>query len=543
MINKKTTILALACLLMTTSCADVQKRSLDNISKNVNKADNNLSGYRNAAVNGKDLSSVKFSDKIWLGSRGYRQQNGQPLPNKYDKITYMSSEPQTLNEIVSELSDMTGMRFVVRLNEGTSSEDVSGDSAMDLGLGSEEGSTSIDSFADMSKKSTVTYSGDFVGLLNQLSTRFDVFWEHADNVVYLSKYITRTLALYSLPSTINVKTEITAETDSTESSGGSDDSGGGEGSSTTETENTVKLETDLKVWEEMEAVIESMIPEGSTYALSPSTGTLTITSSPLAIRKVENLVKKQNEILSRQVVIDVSVMTITTSESDDFRMDFNTTLSNMSDKFGMGWSGPSGSLTSVADAGSFSSSFLSNSGGNSVDLVLDALSQKYDESVVTNSTVTTLNNHIVPLQIITTEAYLKEMEVTVDDGTTTTEATPGNMVTGFTMNVLPRILSDGGIMMQYSMSLSNKISLEKVEFGSDSAKSYIQLPKVVSRDFLQNAKLKSGNTLILAGYDRVLDASEKAGTGHPDNYFLGGGKSGNKEKEVIVIAVTPRIIE
>jgi type IVB pilus formation R64 PilN family outer membrane protein len=531
MMIKKISLMALSCLLITTGCSNIQEQAANTIDGQSELAAKKIEKIRNSRENEKNISTVRHSDRVWLGSRGYRQQNGDPLPNKYDNITYITSETQTLGDISSELSAITGMRFVVR---DTDSGD-SNDGSMDIGA--------ADGVA-------LSYSGDFVGLLNQLATRFDVFWEHKENVIYLSKYVTRTLALYSLPSTTELTSTISSESDSSEVESAD---GGGEGGKSTQsgTDNKVELNTSLNVWEEIGEVVESMIPEGSTYAMSPSTGTLTITSSPLAIRKVENLIKKQNEILSRQVVIDVNVMSIVVSELDSFKVDFTSVLNNMSDNFDLGWTGPNGNLTNLgADvAGQLSPSFTSDSGLNTVDLVVDALSEKFQRSSVTNSTITTLNNHTVPLQIITRESYLKTMEQSVDEGVITSSATPADITTGFVMNVLPRILADGKIMLQYSMSISEKVGIETVYFGDDGADgddlgdSYIQLPTIVSRDFLQNIKLTSGHTLVLAGYDRLINASEKSGTGNPDNIWLGGGKLGETAKEVLVIMITPRIIE
>lgn len=543
---KKISAIALSCVLLATSCSNINEKSIDATDQSLKKAEEGLSKLRgNESL--RDVSAVRHSDRVWLGSRGYRQQNGDPLPNKYDNLTYISSQEQSLSDIASDLAAMTGMRFVVRnAAAGSSSSGSEIDGGMDLGGGSSSSSSGGNTCA-------LSYSGDFVGLLNQLSTKFDMFWEHRENVIYLSKYVTRTLALYSLPSTTTLSAEITSASDSTESGGGE---GGGSESGT---DNTVSLESTLNVWEEIGEVVESMLPEGSDFAMSPSTGTLTLTSSPLAIRKVENLIKKQNEILSRQVVVDVNVMSIVTSELDRFQVDFSSILKNVSDKFDLSWSGPSGNLTEMTGLGSFSSGYFSNStefdaegnliSGNIANLMIDALSERFTKSMVTNSSVTTLNNHAVPLQIITSEAYLKEMELSVDEGSVTSSATPGNITTGFVMNILPRILANGDVMMQYSMSLSEKTALEKIEFmaGTDASgnplNSFIQLPTVVSRDFLQNVKLRSGNTLILSGFDRYINSAEDAGVGNPDLWLFGGGEYGKMKKEVLVIFMTPRIIE
>lgn len=522
---KKISLMALSGILLATGCTKVQERAVATIGEQADIVNKRMSNMQESRKDEKNVSSVRYSDRVWLGSRGYRQQNGDPLPNKYDNITYITTEPQTLSAIASDISSMTGMRMVVR--DADIDSDSSNDSSMDLS-------------GDSAGGIALSYTGDLVGLLNQLSTKFDVFWEHKENVIYLSKYVTRTLALYSLPSTTEVSVEITSESDSSEADV-SDESGG----DTTQsgTDNSVELTTSLNVWEEIEEVIKSMIPEGSTYAMSPSTGTLTITSSPLAIRKVENLIKKQNEILSRQVVIDVNVMSIVTSETDGFKNDLTATLESLSDNMGLKWAGPNSGIKNFSGnaANTFSSTFTSDSGGNTAGLVINALSEKFENSTVTSSAVTTLNNHTVPLQIITRSAYIKDMEQTVEDDQVTITATPGDVTTGFVMNVLPRILANGNVMLQYSMSISELASLEQKDIGNQG--SFLQLPTIVSRDFLQNIKLKSGNTLLLAGYDRTFNNSEQSGVGSYNNYLMGGGKYGEVSKETIVIMITPRIIE
>ncbi len=545
MIINKISAIGLTCLLLATvGCSNVKERAAETVDSQKQRTERKLEQIRNGS-DSKDISSVKHSNRVWLGSRGYRQQNGDPLPNKYDNITYMTTQPQTLREIVSDLSSMTGMRFVISDAALSASSDSdsgeSSDDAMDLG-------DTADYTADSAGALTLSYSGDVVGLLNQLATKFDISWEHNENVIYLSKYVTRTLALYSLPSTTELESTITSESDS-DSAGG--DSGGG-GGTQSGTDNEVKLETSLNVWEEVEEVIGSMIPDGSNYAMSPSTGTLTITSTPLAIRKVENLIKKQNEILSRQVVIDINVMTIVTTEVESFEIDWDIALDNLSSNFGLDWSKATnvGNFTRPEGIGNFSSIYTSDSGGNIASLLFDVLSEKFERSNVTNSTVTTLNNHTVPLQIITRQTYIKESETTISDNVVTTAVTPGDITTGFVMNVLPRILANGEIMMQYAMSISELTSLETKKFGqtgddpdTDTSGSLVQLPTVVSRDFLQNIKLRSGNTLVLAGYDRLINISQDSGTTNPNNYLFGGGKYGQVAKEVLVITITPRIIE
>jgi len=528
---KKMSKLALVALLVTAGCSDTLHNKvtskIDNDFKNAKKEFEK----RNSNMDVKNHETVRYSNKIWLGSRGFRQQNGDPLPNKYDHVTYMSGEPQTLNEIVSDVSSMTGMRFIVNDKPGGGAGSSSDAGATVPG---EYASTSVT--GESGPTFALSYTGDFMGLLNHIASKYDMHWEYKEGVVYLSKYVTATLALYSLPSTTDSTSSITSESDSSE--GGTDGSATGQQSGT---DNKIEMKTELKIWEEIKDVVESMLPDDGSVEISPSSGTLTVTASPLVVKKVENLIKKQNEILSRQVIIDVNIMTILTRDSEDFKLDLQRAFLDASSKLDLEWGGPVGSLRDLlGSAGQFSANYIS--GDFEADAFLDLLAEKFEQSVVTNATVTTLNNHAVPLQIITRETYLKERSVIkgTDGNGDEITLTPGDLTTGLVMNLLPKILSSGDVMLQYSMSLSENLGIET--YVDPNGQSSIQLPTIASRDFLQNIKLKSGNSLILAGYERDLNKSLEVGTGKPKYWQLGGGKENARTKEVLVIMLTPRIL-
>jgi hypothetical protein len=51
--------------------------------------------------------------------------------------------------------------------------------------------------------------------------------------------------------------------------------------------------------------------------------------------------------------------------------------------------------------------------------------------------------------------------------------------------------------------------------------------------------MKSGETLVLSGYEGTNDSLAQQGVGKPTHYFLGGGYDGTRQREVIVILITP----
>jgi hypothetical protein len=55
--------------------------------------------------------------------------------------------------------------------------------------------------------------------------------------------------------------------------------------------------------------------------------------------------------------------------------------------------------------------------------------------------------------------------------------------------------------------------------------------------------MKSGETLILAGYERVEDTTDKKGIGTPENMLLGGAQEAKRDRTILVIMLTPVVME
>ena len=468
-----------------------------------------------------DIDVVRVKDDIWLGDTSEIEYEGdKPLPNYLetaDGVTLVSNRPITLYEIGNMISQITSIktRFAPQI-EGSAKAAADRNAPSVNKVGSKWSDTS---------RMLVSYKGSLSGLLDEVCSYFGVWWKYENGEIYIYKYTTKTFTLYTLPT----KPSMTASVSS--SSGGGSITNGLSG---------------IDLWQNIVAAVKSMLGAGSSLVTDPMNGTLTITATPTEIKKVSKYVHEQNIRLARQVAISIKVLQVDITESRGFGFNLNSVFKDRTESGGnislVGASGPSG-----LPEGDFNSSISMKilSGDVSVDSAIRALAKQGTTTLVTSGTVTTMNNKPAPIQVVTKQNYVSEITKTnsgssgdnYDISVSTSE-----IETGFTLDVLPRIMDHGRLMMLFSLSLSDLLALEQVEVDPN-AGSYVQNPKTVERGFSQEISLKSGDTLVLAGYERTDTTVTKEGLGAVNNNVLGGMQDLSKARSVLVILLTPVVLE
>lgn len=464
---------------------------------------------------------VKVKDDIWLGNTSKIEYEGEPLPSYLetkDGITLVSNRPISLYEIGDMINRTTslGIRYASDLEDDVRSK---GEGNRPDGENAASG--------DWASPDTmmVSYQGPLSGFLDEVSSRFGVWWKYENKDIYFYKFITKTFVIYSLPSKPSMNVNI-----------GGQASGGG-GSSSISLTSSIEVE----MWAQFEKSISSMISTGAKLTVSPSDGTITLTATPNDIKLVAKYVNEQNARLSRQVAISVKIMQVTLSDSDKYGLDLKASFGDGVSSIGITGTQGLGTedLSSALTWGVVKKHW-------SADAIMQAISQKNRTTLVTSGTVTTLNNKPAPIQVTQKQNYISEMTKT-NNGTDGTNydisVTTEEIETGFTLDVLPRILEHGRMLVMFNMTLSDLLTLEKVSFGNEDENQYIQNPKVESRAFTQEVALTSGESLILTGYEKVSSETNKTGTGSADNSLLGGDANASKERNILVIILTPVVLE
>ena len=471
---------------------------------------------------------VRVKNDIWLGDTSNVEFEGEPIPaylEAKDGITLISNRPITLYEIGSMINKITALsvRYAPELEETVITNGDNNEPAMsDLGA----------QWTD-STRMLVNYKGPISGLLDEVANRFGVWWKYEKKEIYFYKYLTKTFVLYSLPTNPSLSVSV-----------------GGEGGSASISQSSSVDGMDM--WTNIESTIKSMINENSTLTLDKGAGTITLTATPTDIKRVAKYVNEQNNRISKQVAISVKVLQVNISNTDKYGLDIAAVFTNRGSLKNIAAS----STGNIGDA--MSNLTMGISGKHwSVDAAVNALSSEGQTNLVTSGTVTTMNNKPAPIQVVRTQKYISQLTKTNsgDSDTYDISVETEEIETGFTMSVLPRILDHGRILMFFNLTLADLLDLETVPLVSSTSKDseesddsdekseYIQNPKIETRGFTQEVAMKSGETLILAGFERVTEEADKQGVGSPDNILLGGSQTATRDRTILVIMLTPVVLE
>ena len=106
------------------------------------------------------------------------------------------------------------------------------------------------------------------------------------------------------------------------------------------------------------------------------------------------------------------------------------------------------------------------------------------------------------------------------------------------MQVLPSIMEDNALILQFSADVSALREIRTITSGESS----IEAPEVDTKNFLQRIKMRSGETLVLSGFEQTNGNLRYSGVGNARFPLLGGGMNAERNKESVVVLVTPVII-
>jgi len=512
-----------------------------------------------------DVSPIKVRDDIFVGSKAVRNENGDPLPAKLERpngVTIVRTAPSPLQEIATTITETTKIPVVVSMTApsgqsgGGSAPGAPGGGNAVIGApvaqgdlkqalsalgapGTGEGILAAPNLAPAGMLA-LNYTGKLSGLLDMIAAHFNVAWKHEGGRIVITSVVTRSFDVPALPIIANLTFDLTSKSETR-----------GETSST-EAGQSAQTKSATDVWKEMETTLKSL---ASPWAVNVNTtsGVVTVTGDPATVARVGEYIKSMNERLGQQVAISVKVYSLTLDDHESFDLNVGglfrggkngLSFGNKAPVTEAGGVVPIPGISEVAGAGGLGWALLDTSsrfaGSNGL---MDALSKRGDVSVVTSASVTTVNGIPVPLQVGSLRDYVKSVRTTTTDQGTETTVETGSVTTGFNLHLVPRVDRGGTLMLQYGINLSELMGANDGFDTRDVRGVELQLRRLNQRNFIQQAKIPNGNTLVLAGFEQVRSSSKKTGVGHYNFPLLGGSREAKMQREIVVIAITPTLLD
>jgi type IVB pilus formation R64 PilN family outer membrane protein len=515
-----------------------------------------------------DLSTLPVHRGVYLGAAAVKQQSGQILPARVERdgVRLMTASPQDLAAIGDLISEATGIPvsfaadvFAVDSNDAPPTTDPANHGAAAL-------SAALDAalprpvrapakgraptlfagkpWSGQHDKMRVNYHGPLSGFLNLTASYFDLGWSYRDGRLQFSRYVTRSFQLAAMPSTMSAKSSLNAGL-----AGNSGSAGGGSAGAS----QTADMAVNLDFWKDLDDKIKTIVGKQGSYSIARSDSTVAVTAPASVVGRVARQIQAMNRQLLRQVTVKVEVYSVTLKSESSFQFQPFIALQNLGV---VSWS--LGQKPDDASTTPLLSGTVNGSGRfKGSQLMLSALQQQGRVTTLTNTSVTTMSGQPVPVQVSNTRGYVSQIQTTISDGTPTTSVATSTVNSGFSINVLPKVLDDGNVLLQYSMNLSalvgknngfdnfaaNADNPDDPTASKDKALLTVQLPNIDQRSFIQSGLVANGRTMVLAGYEQTGNQTDDSGVGSPNFKALGGARDGKRAHEILVILITPQVLD
>jgi type IVB pilus formation R64 PilN family outer membrane protein len=501
--------------LFLSACALEETRQ--KITSDLKEAEGRFQRAENTAQR-ESSASLEITGKPWLGNKAVSLKNGHPLPPVYERpqaVSIRTALPQSLYQIAEFISHDLGIPPRVDNLVLSTSQKAEG-------------------FDPSQWTIPLVFEGTLSELLKRISANFDVSWRYDGQEIHLYRYETRTFVIESLPG-------VQSMVDGLSGSAIGGDKGSKAASSSGDATQKAEMSVNLEFWAELTKTLESLLAGEGRVTVSPSSGTVAVTALPSKMRIISRFLQEENRRLSKQAAITVEIWSVSLNDSDNYGTDLRAVFK---ERQGLTYALEGAKIFADDQAGSLGVTVLHPASRTKLHrfdgskLAFEALSTVGKVTRKARIPVTVLNNRPATRKIAIDTAYLESVSTTMaQDGASQNALNPGVVSSGIILQLLPRILDDGRIILQYSLYLSELIGMQS--FGSDEHR--IQLPEQTKRLFVQQSSLRNGSTLILSGFEQDQFSLKSQGVGHAWNLLMGGVK-GEHSREMIVIAITPHLL-
>lgn len=388
------------------------------------------------------------------------------------------------------------------------------------------------------------FTGSLSDYLSRVSSKLGINWEwnEADQELVLYRLVRKTLTLDTSPASVTLSSSVTKGSKaSTGTNGGT--TGGATGTDSGAIGGNAQAAYNLAsdAWASTVATLNRMRTQAGAVEPNPATRTITMIDTRDVVHDAESYIKQQNEILGRQVVLQVRLVRVSLARINQMGVSLDLVLNRLSTEanFQAATSG-AGSLANSA-AGALTYTVVSpTSTVSGSTILLNALREIGDVTDEFTQDVPVRNNRSVPISDFASFGYLAQTTPAATTGTTSATGlpglTPGTVTSGTTVVLTPSISSGDSLSLLLSLDRSADPTFDSISAGSGSTLQQIQLPRQRGIKIDTEVAMKNNQTLVLMGLTKEgFSNTHRTGVSSVDNSAQG-------QREVQVLLITPRIV-
>lgn len=388
------------------------------------------------------------------------------------------------------------------------------------------GAVSMLAYDDVNNISLNYYKGPLAKFLDLVTIRLGIFWEYEAGRIRFFRYKAQTFEIKAIAGKKTLKTNFSSngELSSTGSGVSSENAFG-----VSQTQ-----ESTINFWESLGNTIRSMLSAGGKLVLNEASGTLTVIDTPYVLRTIGGFIENENRRVARSVHLKVEMYTLAATKGGQLGADLNLALTKGKYNF---TGTPITSAVESTGTGGLNTRIISGHAQNTA-LLLRALSEFATVTSQVAANAYTVNNQPVPFTIGSTQSYIDSVGTAAQGlSSTSVTVTQKQVTTGVFIELLPHILDNNRMILQYVVDLSSDPDFSVLDTGGSASLPKIQSPRVKRRATSQTVNIKAGETLVLTQLGRN-DTTDQQSAG-----LTGASMRANQNKETTLILITPVLID
>lgn len=282
------------------------------------------------------------------------------------------------------------------------------------------------------------------------------------------------------------------------SNGNNSNSNGQNGNSVNGT--YIESQTETDYWSELEITLSNLIRgEGRQVILSPQAGLVTVKGFPKDIRTVKEFLKRSEENLQRQVILEARIIEVTLHDGYQQGIEWQNLLSNVGNNNITDFNFKT-SAANVSDAVSSALGGVASISFKNADFagVVNLLSTQGDVNVLSSPRITAINNQKAVIKVGNDEYFVTEVSSATNSVGSNVVSNPEVELTpffsGIALDVTPQIDDEQNVLLHVHPSVIEVVEQQKTIELQDGT---FKLP-------LANSSIRESDTMIRSASGDVV---------------------------------------